>query len=437
MADEKIMVALQILCKCIASGNIDIIQNNQLTEEFFSGYEDEYNFIVSHYKEYGNVPDTATFISKFPDDDIIEVAESDNYLVDTIQEEYLYTKAVPVVQKIAKLLRTDANSAVEYMLHAVKELQPNYNLGGTDIIANGNIRYDEFKDRKANQDKWFFTTGFPELDDAIHGLQRVEEFLVILARTNQGKSWILEKICTHIWEIGFNVGYISPEMGPSNIGYRFDTLHSHIDNKGLMWGTDDVDDELYKKYIDNLAERKNQFIVATPADFDKKITVTKLKNWVKQYNLDAVAIDGITYLSDERGKRGDTKNDSLTNISEDLMSLSIEVGVPVLVVVQANRNGVIADKDSNDLPELESVRDSDGIVFNASKVIALRQNGDGDLLMQIKKGRGCRVGLKLAYKWAINVGEFINIPMNNDNRVTNEKRERKTERKANVKEDVF
>ena len=83
---------------------------------------------------------------------------------------------------------------------------------------------EEYLERKNNSDRWFFTSGFPELDDIIHGIQRLEEFLVIVARTNQGKSWVLEKIVTHIWQLGFNVGYISPEMRASSIGFRFDTL---------------------------------------------------------------------------------------------------------------------------------------------------------------------------------------------------------------------
>ncbi len=423
------MVALQILSKCIAVGNIDIIENNQLTEDYFIGYKDERNFIVDHFKEYGNTPDAETFLSKFPDIELLQVNESDRYLVETIREEYLYNQSVPVVQKVAKLLETDANAAAEYMLQATKQLQPNYNLGGIDIVANASVRYNEFVERKEKQDDWFFTTGFPELDDAIHGIQRREELLVIFARTNQGKSWILEKICVHIWEIGFNVGYVSPEMGASSVGYRFDTLHKQFDNRALTWGDKVITDDDYKKYVDELTERKNKFIVATPADFDRRITVSKLRNWIKQYNLNAIAIDGLTYLSDERACRNDNKTTSLTNISEDLMSLSIEMGVPVLTVVQANRAGVVND-DTDDLPELESIRDSDGISFNASKVLSLRQNKDGDLMIQVKKQRNGRVGTKVAYKWNPNIGEFINISDGKQATTENKVVHKKSEKEA-------
>ena len=433
------MVSLQIISKILATKDSSILEDNLLTRDFFVGYENEYDFLVQHEKEYGAVPDKATFLSKFPDVELVEVTESDKYLVDTIREEYLYYKSVPVVQKIAELLKTDSNAAAEYMIHAVKELQPTYRLGGTDIISQAEERYKQFIDRKENQDEWFFTTGFEELDDLIHGIQREEELFVIFARTNQGKSWVLEKICTHIWEIGFNVGYISPEMGANSVGYRFDTLHQNFSNRGLMWGKDDIDEEEYLKYINTLKTTKNQFVVATPVDFDRKITITKLRNWVKENKLDILAIDGIKYLSDERYKRGDNLTTSLTNISEDLMALSIELHVPVLVVVQSNRSGVVAE-DEDETPDLESIRDSDGISHNASKVLSLRQTKDGVLKMGIKKSRFGSVGGKLNYQWDIDTGEFVHIPAEDDAEPVERTEKKVRDIRKNVvkdKEDMF
>ena len=433
------MVALQILNKVLSTKDFSLIEDNLLTEEYFVGYEQEFNFIQNHVKQYGSVPDKETFLSKFPEIDLIDVTESDRYLIDTIREEYLYYKSVPVVQKVAELLKSDANAAAEYMIHALRDLQPSYRLGGTDIIANVDDRYNQFVERKEHQEQWFFTCGFEELDDLIHGIQREEELFVIFARTNQGKSWVLEKMCTHVWQTGYNVGYISPEMGANSIGYRFDTLNKNFSNKGLMWGKDDIDEKEYEDYLKTLKTIKNSFIVATPNDFDRKITVTKLKNWIQQYKLDIVAVDGITYMTDERYKRGDTKTTTLTNISEDLMSLSMEMKVPILIVVQANRSGASQDDDDG-TPELESIRDSDGISHNASKVISIRQTKDGILKIEVKKQRFGAVGGKLNYQWDINTGNFTWVPAEDDASKP-EKREKaiKRERKkfSGDKEDVF
>ena len=433
------MVALQIISKVLATKDISIIEDNLLTEDYFVGYEAEYRFLLEHDKEYGGVPDKATFLSKFPDIDLVEVSESDKYLIDTIREEYLYYKSVPVVQKVAELLKSDANAAAEYMVHALKELEPNYRLSGTDIVAQADERYNQFIERREHQDDWFFTSGFEELDELIHGIQREEEYFVIFARTNQGKSWVLEKMCTHIWQIGFNVGYISPEMGASSIGYRFDTLYKNFSNKGLMWGRDTIEIDEYQQYIEELRSKQNKFIVATPNDFTRKITVSKLRNWIKQYKLDLVAIDGITYMTDERFQRGDNKTTTLTNISEDLMSLSMEMKVPILIVVQANRGGVSQD-DNDGTPELETIRDSDGISHNASKVISIRQTKDGILKMEVKKQRFGAVGGKLNYQWDINTGNFTFVPAEDDAepRQRTERKVREVKKKfSGDKEDVF
>ena len=402
------VVALQILSKVLLTKDASIIENNLLTEDYFPEYLDEYHYIMDHYKKYGNVPDKATFLSNFPDVELVEVTESDEYLVDTICEEWTFNKSVPVLKQAAKMMKTDANEAVRYMLQSVKDLQPRRSITGVDIITQAIERYNHFIERSEHEDAWTYTTGFPELDDLTHGIEVQEELIVLFARINNGKSFVAEKICTHVWQLGVNVGYISPEMSAMSIGYRFDTLYKGFSNKGLMWAQKDFDKEKYKEYIDTLHEHKNKFIVATPIDFDRRITVSKLREWIKQKNLNFIAIDGITYMTDERGKRGDNKTTTLTNISEDLMSLSIEMKIPILVVVQANRSGVVQDTEEQDggTPDLENIKDSDGIAANASKVLSLRHTKEGVLKIGIKKQRFGPVGGQLSYQWNPDIGEF-------------------------------
>ena len=42
-------------------------------------------------------------------------------------------------------------------------------------------------------------------------------------------------------------------------------------------------------------------------DFNKRLTVSKLRSFIVKNKLDIVGIDGLTYMSDERHKRGDNK----------------------------------------------------------------------------------------------------------------------------------
>lgn len=73
------------------------------------------------------------------------------------------------------------------------------------------------------------------MDTIFKGFSRGEELVVLFARIGQGKSWILNKMLSHSWQIGYNVGLISPEMSATKIGYRFDTLVNHFSNKNLVW----------------------------------------------------------------------------------------------------------------------------------------------------------------------------------------------------------
>ena len=436
------MVAIQIISKILETGSINILEDNNITDEYFVGYEEEIGFIKEHLQTFGNVPDKATFLSHFTDFEFVEVNESDRYLVDTIREEYLYYQSVPILQQSAKLLQIDSRQACEHMVRGIKQLQDiqnSYGTTGIDIISQAKERYEQYNDKKNNQDNWFFTTGFEELDDIIHGLRRGEELCVIFARINNGKSWTLEKICTHIWQIGFNVGYISPEMSASSVGYRFDTLYSNFSNTSLMWGKELEDENKYKDYITNLKEQKNKFIVATPQEpmFGRKVTVSKLRTFVQRNGLDLLAIDGIKYLTDERAKRGDSLTTALTNISEDLMQLSIELNIPVIVVVQANRGGVV-DKDSEGTPELEHIRDSDGIGANASTALSVRVK-DNILEIGIKKQRFGKVGGKLKYNWNPNKGEYQFIPSYDDAepKARTERKVKEVKSKFKDKADVF
>lgn len=412
------MVTLQILNKILKTKDPTLLTRNGLEKEQFIGYENEFQYIVEHLQKYKVVPDKETFIDKFNDFELIEVQESDEYLLDTLNEENLYYKSVSVVQKVAELLKTNSNDAVEYLQSEIPNLQLTNISDGTDIIGEGATeRLKVLLEKRNSEESWYITTGFKELDEMLNGWSKGEELVVIFARTGQGKSWLLVKSLTEAWKSGENVGYISPEMSPTKIGYRFDTVSENFSNKALVWGEDVPD---YENYIDGLKANENKFIVATPGDFQKKVTVSKLKQFCIVNKLDIIGVDGITYMTDERYKKGDNKTTSLTNISEDLFAMSLELGIPVVVVVQSNRQGVI-DEGEEGTPELEAIRDSDGIAQNASKVISLRQTGAG-LELGIKKHRDGESDGKLIYFWDINTGKFKYIPSFEDS-VNNKSRD--------------
>jgi hypothetical protein len=126
-----------------------------------------------------------------------------------------------------------------------------------------------------------------------------------------------------------------------------------------------------------------------------------MRRWVQENNIEILGIDGISYMTDERYMRGDSRTTQLTHIAEDLMTMSIEMQIPIIVVAQANRTGV-----SETTPELDSIRDSDGISHNSTLAISTKLSDD-ILTLKITKSRYCKNGTKVQYVVDLNTGKFV------------------------------
>lgn len=166
------MVVLQTLNKIIQTSNFDMVIDNNLTKEMFLNYEQEFDYISGFYNQYGKVPDKETFLNEFPDFNLVDVKESDKYLLDKINEEYLYYKTVPVVQNVAEKLKSNSEDAVSYLLQELPALVELQRTGGEDIIQNAEKRFQEYMLKVAGQDKQYITTGFEELDTIFKGFSR-------------------------------------------------------------------------------------------------------------------------------------------------------------------------------------------------------------------------------------------------------------------------
>lgn len=441
------IIHIQVITRIIDGRDYSFIEDNHLTKDKFPGYEDEFEYIVKYYQEFGVIPDNVTFQAKFKEFEFSGNDIPDEALLRGLNDAYAGILVQKFVSKVNEQLETQGGiEALDFLKnHSTEVPDVESDIQSYEIVSEVNERVTHSQNVSQNVAEWFIPTGFEELDIDINGFQRGDELVVLFARTNQGKSWIAEKIASYMVEIGLRIGYFSPEMGKRDIGYRFDTLHGHLSNNAMRLGRFDDEFSLddYIRYADTLKDLHGKLFVTRPKDFDRKVTVSKLRQWIKKDKLDALFIDGITYLTDERFKRGDSKTISLTNISEDLMELSSEMKLPIIVVVQANRGGVV-DKESLDTPELENIRDSDGIAQNASIVYAIRQlkikKGDTYLIFDNKKMRGGEVGKSYKYRWNINIGKFeavkdTDIPVEHNDEAVREKKEPTAGRKRRQEKD--
>lgn len=402
MIGELILISKQVISKILNERSYSLLEDyNVNSDEFFRDYENEYNFIKHHYEKYGVVPDKASFLDKFPDFSILDVKEPDRYLVDKLHEERLNDNLVSVVNNIAELVMAGFGSdATEYALKAFSELEIHSDITYKDLFADAMERFERFDSVSEEKEKYFVPFGIKELDDYFGGMERGEELILIGARTGVGKSWFLMKLCTEAAMRGERVGIVSPEMGVNKLGYRMDTIITHMSNNALVKGKKhEIDKDSYREYIEDISKRSG-FIVATPKDFDNRITVSKLKTFIKQNKLTMLAVDGIIYIEDETGRKNDTRTIALGNIAVGLKLLSDELKLPIVVALQLN-------KDGEKKAELTAIRDSDAISHSATKVFMLEVE-DEILKLTLPKGRDDSK-VEFEYVWNIDKGIFKNV----------------------------
>lgn len=397
------MIQLQVLNYLLDSKDSSFLLMNNLTKEFFSDYSEEFEFINSHYLSYGKIPDKLTLLAKFPDFDIIEVEETPKYLIDALYEDKNRRDLTVTFNNIRKLLNeNNVEAALEEYNKSFDRMSSATHLDSVDILKDTS-RYDAYIDKLENLDSYFVTTGLKELDELLGGgWDRQEELATIVARTNMGKTWLLLKSAIAAAEQGLNVGLYSGEMSEDKIGYRVDSLVSHISNGAITHGNDSVRRE-YTEFIEKLKNGliKGSLKVLTPAMISGTAGVTALRAFIEKEKLDMLCIDQHSLLDDDRHAKNPVERAS--NISKDLKNLQVLKRIPIITVSQQNRAST--DNGLNTTMIAQSDR-----IGQDSTVVLFFEQKDGIMTLSLTKARDVANGKELQYTVNFDKGVFEYMP---------------------------
>lgn len=395
------MIQLQFLNKLLDSKDSSLLLINNIGDEFFSDYKDEYAFIKNHLDTYSCIPDKATFLSKFPNFDIIQVNESNDYLVDALYEDKNKRELAKIFNQVRNYLNDGkTEDAMNLYINAASSMVKAKHLDSVDILRDTS-RYDAYIERCEDFKKYYISTGFKELDAIIGGWDRQEELVTIAARTNMGKSWLLLKCAIAAVEQGLRVGIYSGEMSERKVGYRVDTLISHISNSGIVKGNGDLQTQ-YKRYIDELPNKYSGCLkVLTPEMIDGPAGVSALRAFIEKEDLDMLCVDQHSLLEDDRHARNPV--DKAANISRDLKNLQVLKKIPILAVSQQNRESTENGVNTTHIAQ------SDRIAQDSTIIIFFEQK-DGIMTMHLVKSRDSANMKNISYAINLDKGIFSYLP---------------------------
>jgi len=222
-------------------------------------------------------------------------------------------------------------------------------------------------------------TGFPSLDALTSGLRR-GEVTVLAARTSHGKSSLSLAIAVHAaeWEIAEAeregrhrrvVLYVSPEMTAAQLVARVASQRSGVSLSDIEWGRATPEQrEAWRGVLADLAEYEDVLVIEAGRGFDWNEVEALVRTYHATRGVVLVVIDYLQRLSygviEDEYRR-------VSAISQGCKDLANELGIPILLVSQLNRQVAkerTGGRNESRLPDLSDLRGSGRIEEDADNV---------------------------------------------------------------------
>lgn len=250
-----------------------------------------------------------------------------------------------------------------------------------DTLAESFDRLDEL--HKSGGGIRGVPTGFPDLDDALAGLQQ-SNLLILAARPGVGKTTLAMNIAQYVAvELKRPVGFFSLEMSREELVDRLLVAQADIDAWKLKTGKLSEDD--FSKLSDAMGVLAEAplFIDDTPALSVLEMR-TKARRLQVESGLDFLVVD---YMQLARSRNLENRVQEVSEISQGMKNLARELKIPVLVLSQLSR---AVETRGGKKPQLSDLRESGSIEQDADVVMFLWREDDENsenMMLDIAKHR--------------------------------------------------
>lgn len=398
---NKDAVEKALLLGAVREKNWEVLVMNGLSKEYFSfANQPLYEFIHEYIdrNEYPELP-LIGYTFKIDDQDMreyMEIADLEGLSV-VIKKEYLHQR---IKQELGDL--NDHTKTLEKdPYNFVKELGSTYERLKVVGAQNKSVGlFDNIEQTSELDPNDVIYTGFKELDNLITGWRKGEELVVVAGRTGQGKSWLGLKFALAAALQGYKAGIYSGEMS-------LPQLQERIICCAKQTYTSTKEDAL--QFI---AENDPQIRVLTQKELRRKANVLDLEEMIIRDKLDILVVDQLSLVDDIDPRPGTNLRQQYGEVTAKLASISIKYGIPIILLVQLNRQSV---QQETKKPGVENISESDLIAHYATRVITMVK-GNGILNLYLEKNRygDDKKEIKYEVDYGINKFKYIkDMPQQN------------------------
>ncbi len=260
------------------------------------------------------------------------------------------------------------DEAEKKILNVVKERQTSDFIHIKDAIAVAQENLERLSQNKS--DITGLPTGFYDLDKASSGLH-AGELIIIAARPGMGKTAFALNIATNAAQHTKQaIAIFNLEMPAEQLVNRMRSAVGQIDSYKIQTGQMNHEDwKRINEANSQLAETNIQIVD------DAGITASEIKAKCrtlanKEEGLGLVIIDYLQLVT-SGGKRPESRQQEVSDISRALKTMAMELKVPVIALAQLSRS---AEKRENNQPMLSDLRESGSIEQDADMVLFINRN---------------------------------------------------------------
>ena len=206
-------------------------------------------------------------------------------------------------------------------------------------------------------------TGFYDLDYKMAGLQP-SDLILVAARPSMGKTAFVLNIAEYVAvKSRVTTAIFSLEMSKNQLVNRILSMNSKVDSQSIRSG--ELNDDDWAKLMESarVIGESGLIIDDTPG-----ISITELRSKCRKFklehNLGLIIIDYLQLMSG--GKKSESRQQEISDISRSLKSLAREVNCPVIALSQLSR---AVEQRPDKRPMLSDLRESGAIEQDADVVM--------------------------------------------------------------------
>ena len=218
------------------------------------------------------------------------------------------------------------------------------------------------------------STGMPDLDRMTGGL-RGGDMIVLAARPSMGKTSLGMQICESVAvDQKIPVGVFSLEMGAQSLIERMICSRAKVNRRHIP--AKKINDRDFQTL--SMAAKQ---ISGAPIYIDDSAGLnidevrSRARRMHKKYGVKLFVIDYLQLMSGTGSEKNKNREREVADISSGVKNIARELGVPVIVMAQLNRE---IEKDKNRKPRMSDLRESGAIEQDADLIGFLYKAGSED-----------------------------------------------------------